>query len=39
MKNQKKAIVLGLTATMQMPVCFNDGTAEAADADNEVAAM
>lgn len=39
MKNQKKAIVLGLTATMLMPVCFNGGTAEAAAADTDVAAM
>ena len=39
MKNQKKAIVLGLTASMLMPVCFNGGTAEAAAADMDVAAM
>ena len=39
MKNQKKAIVLGLTAAMLMPVCFNGGTAEAAAADTDVAAM
>ena len=39
MKNQKKAIVLGLTASMLMPVCFNSGTAEAAAADTDVAAM
>lgn len=39
MKNQKKAIVLGLTASMLMPVCFNGGTAEAAAADRDVAAM
>ena len=39
MKNQKKAIVLGITATMLMPVCFNGGTAEAAAADTDVAAM
>lgn len=39
MKNQKKAIVLGLTASMLMPVCFNGGTAEAAAADTDVAAM
>ena len=39
MKNQKKAIVLGITATMLMPVCFNGGTAEAAAADTNVAAM
>lgn len=39
MKNQKKAIVLGITATMLMPVCFNGGTAEAAAADMDVAAM
>ena len=39
MKNQKKAIVLGLTASMLMPVCFNSGTAEAAAADRDVAAM
>ena len=32
MKNQKKAIVLGLTASMLMPVCFNGGTAEDMDA-------
>ena len=39
MKNQKKAIVLGITAAMLMPVCFNGGTAEAAAADTDVAAM
>lgn len=39
MKNQKKAIVLGLTASMLMPVCFSGGTAEAAAADADVAAM
>lgn len=39
MKNQKKAIVLGLTASMLMPVCFNGGTAEAAAADMDVVAM
>ena len=39
MKNQKKAIVLGLTASMLMPVCFNGGTAEAAAADTDVAAI